>query len=134
MGNGVPDSPEGLAQHVSKLAKHSDKVTILGNQEIDLVLALARQGFLDVTCREAARGPHISTDAADIVLVPSVRSETELASAAAEAKRALKRGGMFLAGFSGGALDAFNRVVGRYGFAAVPEPGGLLCCRRLAAT
>jgi hypothetical protein len=133
MGKGEPDHyPEALVEQMAKLAKHSDKVTILGNREIELVLALARQGFVEVTCRGTAPGPHIASDAADFVVAPAVESETELALAAVEAKRALKRGGLFLARFSG-ALDAFDRIVGRYGFATVAEPGGLLCCRRLAA-
>jgi hypothetical protein len=58
------------------------------------------------------------------------------ALAAAEACRHLKQGGVFLArlaDLSAAALVAIGDVMGRYGFAAIPEPGNLLCCRRLAA-
>lgn len=125
-----------LAERMVTLAaaRTSDKVTILGNGEIALVLALARQGFMAVTCREAARDPHAASDAADIVLAPMVKGETELVEAAAEACRTLKHGGVFLArlaDLSGAALDMIETVLGRYGFAAIPEPGNLLCCRRL---
>jgi len=117
-------------------AKHTDKVTILGNGEIEFLLALARQGFVEVTCRAAAGGPHGALEEADLVLVPMVKSEGELALAAAEACRGLKQGGMFLArlaDLSAAALAAIGEIMGRYGFAAIPEPGNLLCCRRLAA-
>jgi len=63
--------------------KPTDKVTILGNREIELLLTLARQGFIEVTCRETAGGPHAESDDADLVLVPMVKSETEFALAAA---------------------------------------------------
>lgn len=130
-----PAATAELANSVLADAKLTDKVTILGHAEIDLLLALARKGFMDVSCRNA-NGPHVASDAADVVVAPAVANETELAAAATEARRALKQNGIFLArlaNLSGAALGMIDDVLGRYGFAAVAEPGGLLCCRRLAA-
>jgi len=134
----VNETTADLAERIVSLAaaKPTDKVTILGNREIELLLTLARQGFIEVTCRETAGGPHAESDDADLVLVPMVKSETEFALAAAEACRHLKQGGVFLArlaDLSAAALVAIGDIMGRYGFAAIPEPGNLLCCRRLAA-
>jgi hypothetical protein len=129
------ESTAELAESVFADARLTDKVTILGNTQIDLLLALAKKGFVDVSCRKAD-GPHVAGDAADVVVAPSIASETELAVAAAEARRSLKQSGVFLArqaNLSSAALGAIDDVLGRYGFAAVAEPGGLLCCRRLAA-
>ena len=127
------DSAAELADSVFADARLTDKVTILGQAQIDLLLALAKKGFVDVSCRDA-RGPHVATDAADVVVAPAIASEAELA--AAEARRSLKHSGVFLArlaDLSVAALDAIDDILGRYGFAAVAEPGGLLCCRRRAA-
>lgn len=78
-------------------AMRTEKITILGSGEIDLMLALARLGYADVTCRDVARTPHIPTEAADLVIAPSVKDDAELETAVAEAKRTLRPGGVFLA-------------------------------------
>jgi hypothetical protein len=130
-----PSTAASFADSMTAAARFTDKVTILGNSEIDLLLALSKKGFLDVSCRNAD-GPHVACDAADVVVAPAVANEIELAAAAAEARRSLKRSGVFLAqlaNLSNAALGVIDDVLGRYGFAAVAEPGGLLCCRRLAA-
>src|SRR5277367_3638546 len=55
----VNETTADLAERIVSLAaaKPTDKVTILGNREIELLLTLARQGFIEVTCRETAGGP-----------------------------------------------------------------------------
>jgi hypothetical protein len=124
-----------LAESMLADARLTDKVTILGRAQIDLLLALAQKGFVDVSCRNAD-GPHVTADPADVVVAPAIASEAELVVAAAEARRSLKQSGVFLArlaDLSSAALGVVDDVLGRYGFAAVGEPGGLLCCRRLAA-
>jgi hypothetical protein len=129
------ESTAELAESVFADAQLTDKVTILGNTQIDLLLALAKKGFVDVSCRNV-HGPHIAADDADVMVAPAIANESELAVAAAEARRSLKQSGVFLArlaNLSSAALGAIDDVLGRYGFAAVAEPGGLLCCRRLAS-
>lgn len=74
----------------------AEKITILGSGEIDLMLALARLGYVDVTCRNVSGVPHIAIEAADIVIAPSVEDGADLEAAATEAGRTLKPGGVFL--------------------------------------
>jgi hypothetical protein len=131
-----PDTAATLADRMAALAaKPTDKVTILGQAEIELLLALSRMGFAEVTCRDVARGPHIASDPADIVVAPAVKGEAELERAVKEAGRSLRRNGLFVArlvGLSNSALSAVGEIFGRYGLFALPEAGNFLCWRRLA--
>lgn len=59
-------------------AHPSDKVIIVGAEQLDLLLALLRRGFTDVDCLSAGCGPHPQRDGSDILIAPAVRSESEL--------------------------------------------------------
>ena len=50
----VNETTADLAERIVSLAAAmpTDKVTILGNREIELLALLLRQGFVEVTCRE----------------------------------------------------------------------------------
>ena len=133
-----PDAAASFADRMTALAaRPTDRVTILGDGEIDLLLALSQRGFAEVTCRKTESRCRAASGAADIVVAPHVRGEAELESAVKEAERSLKRNGLFVArlvGLSNAAMTAIGEVLGRYGLFAMPEAGELLCWRRLRAS
>lgn len=59
-------------------AHPSDKVMIAGADHLDLLIALIRRGFSSVDCQSAACGPHAPRGETDVLIAPSVRSETDL--------------------------------------------------------
>jgi hypothetical protein len=140
-GSNAMTSAAQFAGSVTALtgAKSTDKVTILGRGAIDLLLALAEQGFVAVSCRGIARGPHLPTDTADVVLAPAIASETELAAACEEAKRSLKQDGVFLAKIarvamaSRATLRRLSDVLAGQGFAVSTKRGDFLFCRKLSS-
>jgi hypothetical protein len=118
-----------------------DRVTILGDDEVELVSALANRGFAAVKCCGLASGPQISRNSADVVLAPTLKDDADFGTAAADAKRALKKGGVFVAELPETSdTDFLNLldVLSLNDFTDISkrdDPSGLqiLCCRKLAA-
>lgn len=77
-------------------AKPTDRVTILGRGQIDLLVEFAHRRFRRVECH-AAEGCHSAAEMkADLVVAPSVRDERELMLTASDAGHCLRAGGVFL--------------------------------------
>jgi hypothetical protein len=64
---------------VAASAAHpADKVIIAGTDQLELLIALLRQGCSNIDCRSPECGPHPRAGAMDVVIAPAVRSEAEL--------------------------------------------------------
>src|SRR5690242_7892656 len=93
----------GTAAHIARDmielagARPTDSVTIMGCEQIELVLELAARGFLDVGCRRPAGGPG-GEKLADIIVAPEIRSEQELAEVLPRLSRAVRPDGALLIG------------------------------------
>lgn len=59
-------------------ADRAGKVIIVGQDRIDLLLALFERGFTSVDCLSAVCGPRPRRASTDVVLAPAVRSECDL--------------------------------------------------------
>ena len=73
-------SSRSLAEEflAASAALPTDRVIIVGSDQLKLLIALLRCGFAKVDCLSAICGPHPPRGEADIVIAPDVRSVTEL--------------------------------------------------------
>ena len=77
-------------------AAPSDKVIIAGAKNLDLLVSLMRHGFAEVICQSSTQDPCVGQSPADIILAPTVRSETDLLSILRRLGLALRRGGVLV--------------------------------------
>jgi len=73
-------------------ATPSDRITVLGGGQIELLIAFLRHGFDDVACLSSTRNGS-GVGEADIVIAPAIDNETELAALLCSLGRALRPGG-----------------------------------------
>jgi hypothetical protein len=118
-------------------ARQTDSVTLIGCEQIELVLELATRGFLDVTCRRPTGGP-AGEKSADIIVAPGIGSQQELTEMLPRLSRALRPDGALLIGTADRLPSPFNHrtyeFLAEHGFAIAraARPDGLtvLCCRK----
>lgn len=133
-----------VAQEITKLvgSKRSDRVMIVGCEHIELLIQLAHQGFVDVTCRAALAGPNAGEMPADIIVAPAVHREPKLAALLSRLERGLRPDGVLLLGTAGAGLTTQVRQIRRFliqhGFTFVrmhlePADVHILCCRKVPA-
>ncbi len=122
-------------------ARPAHSVTVMGCEQIELLLELAARGFLEVTCRRPEGGP-AGEKPADIVAAPAIGSEKELIVFLPRLGRALRPDGALLIGTANRSSLPFNQrtysLLAQHGFAVarVAQPDGaavVLCCRRYPA-
>jgi hypothetical protein len=136
----------GTAAHVARDmielagARPTDSITVIGCEQIELLLQLAARGFRDVTCRRPAGGPS-DERSADIVVAPALSSEKELAEMLPRLNRAMRPDGALLIGAAERSLPFSQRAydfLAEHGFAIVgvarPDGPAVLCCRKYAAS
>ena len=73
-------------------AKRTDYIAIAGRRHVDLLIELCQRGFARAACQAAEQAPNAG-EPADVLLVPSISSDTELANILAKAGRSLRAGG-----------------------------------------
>jgi len=71
----------------SGLATPTSRVLVIGCEHIELVIALAHRGFTEVTCQATACGPSTGEPPADLVIIPKVRSNSDVITVLSQAKR-----------------------------------------------
>jgi hypothetical protein len=119
----------------------TDRVTVIGENEIDLLRALAKRGYVAVNCVGLSDTRRFSGNIADVVVAPTVKSDWEFGAAAAEAKRSLKQGGTFIAELpapSDAKILRFLDLLSLFDFTDISkrdDPSGTqyVCCRKLVA-
>jgi len=133
-----------FTEQVLKLAgrERTERVIVVGREHIELLIQLAQLGFVDVTCRDALRGPNAGEMAADIMVAPAVNREPKWTALLSRLERGLRPNGVLLLGIAGAGLTIQARHIRRFllqrGFALVPvHPGRadlhVLCCRKVPA-
>jgi hypothetical protein len=122
--------------------RRTDHVIVVGAQNIELVVQLARHGFLDVTCRSMLTGPTVGTRSAGIIIVPGVDRVPEWPAVVPRLARALRPGGVLVLRWSGSSsavrLRQLQKLLSQHGFSFIRKHlEGLdldvLCCRKAAA-
>jgi hypothetical protein len=132
-----------LTEQLIKLAgaKPADRVTIVGRGQIELLIAFAGRGFVEVTCCAAMGGPNAEEASADLAVALAVHSEAELLAILSRLRRSLRPGGALLLGTADPRLATWKRrrpeLLARYGFVLlrkhIQSPGvDILCCRKLS--
>jgi len=77
-------------------ARKTDRIMIAGRDHFDWMIGLCGRGFTDVGCRDAQRGPHISGFVADLLVIPDIAGDVELAAALRWLGRELRPGGVLV--------------------------------------
>jgi hypothetical protein len=114
-----------LADEIIKLVGRcrTERVILVGCQNIELLVQLAHGGFLDVTCRSALNGPNAGEMSADIIIVPAVDRQRELPMVLSRLSRSLCSGGIILLSTSSSqsetCLRRIQRVLRQHGFEIV---------------
>jgi hypothetical protein len=123
-------------------ARPDDRVTIVGGGEIEVMIALASHGFLEVDCRGAARVGLGGRGTADCVIVPAVDNETKLAGLLKALGAALRPGGTLVLNLPNSMSRAAEKRLqacllqhrfGQLRAAVDPDGGETLCCCWLPA-
>ena len=121
-------------------AKPTDRIIVAGCEHIEVLIALARCGFVEATCRTAVSGPSAGEASADLIIAPTVHSEAELLAILSRLSRGSRAGGALLFGTAGSPSAAWQKrrpkLLARHGFVFVREHNGsaaprILCCRKL---
>jgi hypothetical protein len=125
----------------ARIAGPADNVTIVGRNNLELLIALSRCGLRHATCRDTERAPHGGDPAADILVIPEIDSEIQVSTALSGLGHELRRGGavVALAPPSVAAHMMLRRALVARGFVeirALAVAGGriLLCARKPAAS
>jgi hypothetical protein len=132
-----------LTEQLIKLAgaKPTDRVTIVGCEQIDILIEFAGRGFVEVTCRAAMGGPNAEEASADLVVAPAVHSQAELLAILSRLSRCLRPGGALLFGTADPRPATWKRrlpgLLTQYGFVLVRKhiesaDVHILCCRKLS--
>jgi hypothetical protein len=132
-----------LTEQLIKLAgaKHADRVTVVGCEQIEMLIELLGRGFVEVTCRSALGGPNSGEASADLIVAPAVHSEPELLAILSRLSRSLRPGGMLLLGMADRLPAVWKRplpqLLTQCGFALVRKhiestEVAILCCRKLS--
>jgi hypothetical protein len=104
-------------------AQPVQRINLTGHQTIDIFLGLCRRGFLNVTCRTAAEGPHTTEDSADSLWIFGTESSAELRTMLANCGRDLRNGGKLLVSLddpvTADAVLALSAVLVRCGFTPI---------------
>jgi hypothetical protein len=113
-------------------ARPSDHIIIAGSEQLELLITLIRQGFSNVSCQSAKCGPHSPEGEADILLVPSARSEADLLLILRHLGCALRRHGVVVIHTtfpsSRGSARHLRQTLVQSGFTAIerlPSHGGV---------
>jgi hypothetical protein len=119
--------------------KLTDRVVIFGCEHIELLVELAARGFVEITCRAPIGGPNTEDGAADLVVVPALRTEAMLLGILSRLNRNGRPDAMLVIGIVGSKISAWQQrlpqTLANHGFALVRAPlqtGDLsiLCARR----
>jgi hypothetical protein len=114
-----------LTEQLIKLAgaKPTDRVTIVGPEQIEMLIELAGRGFVEVTCCAAKGGPNAGEGPVDLVVAPAVHSEAELLAILARLSRSLRPGEELLFGTADPRPATWKRrlpqLLTQYGFVLV---------------
>ena len=119
-------------------ATRTDRVILVGCEQIELLIELAHRGFADVLCRSARGGPSIGDKSADIVVAPNLDREGECTAALLRMERALRPNGVLLLGIGSPPLKTqqIRKFLSQRGFALlhtdlVVGDLQLLSCRKV---
>jgi hypothetical protein len=114
----------------------------VGCEHIELLIQLAQQGFVDVTCLDVTAGPNAGEMSADSIIAPAVDREPELAAVVSRLGRGLRPDGVLFLGIAGslimGRMRQIQGLLIQHGFAFVrmhlePADIHLLYCRKIPA-
>jgi hypothetical protein len=102
-----------FAEEISQCVGHrrDDRIFVVGGEHIELLVQLLHHGFTGVTCGAVLTGPNAGELAADIFVVPAIRSLPELAALAPRLARYLRPHGVLLLGARGSLITIRVRVI-----------------------
>jgi hypothetical protein len=121
-------------------ARPTERVIVVGCEHIEVLIALAQRGFIEVACRTAASGPNAGEAPADLLVAPTVRSEAELLVILSRLNCCLRPGAALLFGTAGSLPAAWRKrlpkLLRQRGFVLVRRHIGssglhFLYCRKL---
>jgi hypothetical protein len=125
-----PRSPKrNLAQEfiAASGAKPPDNVVISGTGNLEILIEFIQRGFSHVICRRD-HAPHITTQPADILIVPDVGSETDLRSVLTQLARDIRPHGLLVISCSSKNRSiielALRRLLKEDGFTVVKQTNG----------
>ena len=126
-------APLLIADEVIATGAHlSDHVVIAGAQQLELLLALIRRGFANVSCQSAAQGPASAEGETDVLIVPSMADDADLPQILQRLGCAVRhRGALIIHGRAAGNSDGdcrLRQALVQAGFTAierVPSRDGL---------
>src|SRR5215510_7808010 len=70
--------------------KRTDRVILVGCEHIELLIELAHQGFVDVTCCTALAGPNAGEMSGDVIIAPNFDRAPNSVAALARIERGLR--------------------------------------------
>jgi len=141
-----PRSPKrDLVQEVIAVsgAKPPDNVIVSGAGNLEILIEFIQRGFSHVVC-QSSHAPHITTQPADILIAPNLKSEAEIRDVLTLLTRDLRPHGILV--ISCTPTDSsitelsLRRLLKEGGFTAVkqinctPDVGTILCARKEAAS
>lgn len=124
-------------------AKPPDNVIISGAGNLEILIEFIQRGFSHVVC-QSGHAPHITTQPADILIAPNLKSQKEIGEVLALLTRDLRPHGTLV--ISCASTDssttelALRRLLKQSGFTAVkqlycnPDIGTILCARKAATS
>jgi hypothetical protein len=74
----------------------TDRITIAGTQNIDLLIGLLRGGFMNVSCLAADRGLHVGDMPSDALWISAIATDNQLTSVLHQLGRTLRVDGLLL--------------------------------------
>jgi hypothetical protein len=108
-------------------AQPSDRIIIAGSDQLGLMIALIRRGFANVICQSGTCGPHSPAGQCDILIMPSLRNEPDLAQILRHLGGALRRHGVVVlraSPFARGSERLLRQTLMDGGFSAVERVPG----------
>lgn len=139
-GSLVQTEPELLEQMIrASAAQRSDRIKIVGRGYLALLLGLCRDGFIKVSGHAASGGSRIAEPPADLLWLPDMASDNQLAEALARFGRGIGPGGKVLVHdrrpMPRGGVRRLRALLARHGFclerqASAESIGGVLLCAR----
>jgi hypothetical protein len=91
--------------------KRTGRVVVVGCEHIELLIQLARHGFVDVTYSRMLAGPHAGETAVDIIIAPAADREPEFPAVLSPLTSGLRPGGVLFFGTAGALLMTRKRQI-----------------------
>jgi hypothetical protein len=126
MNSSQLDCRKAAADFIDQLMKLAavrltDKMIVIGCDQIEVFVGLAARGFFDITCRAVMQGPNERD--LDLIIAPGIRSEAEMLDVLSRFACSLRHSGALVLGIGGSPAGAsqqgLQRTLAQYGLVIV---------------